>query len=48
VQGKLVPRFVILPLGTSDLNYFEKLHDEIICPVIPEELCRDLKPWFQV
>lgn len=46
VQGKLVPRFVILPLETSDLNYFEKLHDEIICPVMPEELCRDLKPWF--
>ena len=47
VQGKLVPRFVILPLGTSDLNDFEKLHDEIICPVMPEDHCRDLKPWFQ-
>jgi galactose-1-phosphate uridylyltransferase len=46
VQGKIVPRFVINPLGTSDINYFEKLHDEIICPVVPEELCRELQPYF--
>jgi UDPglucose--hexose-1-phosphate uridylyltransferase len=46
VQGKILPRFVINPLGTSDINYFEKLHDEIICPVIPEELCRELQPYF--
>jgi galactose-1-phosphate uridylyltransferase len=47
VQGKIVPRFVIIPLGTSDLNYFEKLHNEIICPVVPEELCRELQPYFK-
>jgi galactose-1-phosphate uridylyltransferase len=46
VQGKIVPRFVINPLGTSDLNYFEKLHNEIICPTVPEELCRELQPYF--
>jgi galactose-1-phosphate uridylyltransferase len=46
VQGKIVPRFVIYPLGTSDLNYFEKLHNEIICPVVPEDLCRELQPYF--
>lgn len=27
-----MPRFEINPLGTSDINYFEKLHNEIICP----------------
>jgi len=47
VQGRLMPRFVILPLETSDVNYFEKLHHEIICPFIPEETCRELKPLFQ-
>jgi hypothetical protein len=46
VQGKIVPRFVINPLGTSDVNYFEKLHNENICPVVPEELCRELQPYF--
>ena len=48
VQGKIVPRFVVHPLGTSDLNYFEKLHNEIICPTVPEELCRELQPYFKV
>lgn len=47
VQGKVVPRFEINPLGTSDINYFEKLHNEVICPVVPEELCRELQPYFQ-
>ena len=47
VQGKIVPRFIMNPLGTSDLNYFEKLHNEIICPTVPEELCRELQPYFK-
>ncbi|HON58172.1 MAG TPA: hypothetical protein PLT45_01425 [Smithella sp.] len=47
VQGKIAPRFVINPLGTSDINYFEKLHNEIICPVVPEELCRELQAYFK-
>ncbi len=46
VQGKIVPRFELNPLGTSDLNYFEKLHDEIICPVVPEHLCKELQAYF--
>jgi general stress protein 26 len=46
VQGKLMPRFVILPLETSDVNYFEKLHNETICPFIPEEMCQELKALF--
>jgi UDPglucose--hexose-1-phosphate uridylyltransferase len=47
VQGKIVPRFEVNPLGTSDLNYFEKLHNEIICPVVPEQLCAELQGYFQ-
>lgn len=46
VQGKLIPRFVILPSEASDVNYFDKLHNEIICPVIPEIMCRELKTLF--
>lgn len=46
VQGKIVPRFLLPPLGTSDVNYFEKLHDEIISLVIPEEMAREMKPYF--
>jgi galactose-1-phosphate uridylyltransferase len=46
VQGKITPRFEINPLGTSDLNYFEKLHNEIICPVVPEDLCKELQNYF--
>jgi galactose-1-phosphate uridylyltransferase len=46
IQGKIVPRFLNQPLGTSDINYFEKLHDEIICPIIPEDLCQGLRPYF--
>jgi hypothetical protein len=48
VQGKIVPRFEINPLGTSDLNYFEKLHNEIICPVVPEQLSKELQPYFTI
>ncbi len=47
VQGKITPRFEINPIGTSDLNYFEKLHNEIICPVVPEDLCRELQLYFK-
>lgn len=46
VQGRIVPRFILLPLGASDNNYFEKIHDETICPVIPEDMCRELKDAF--
>jgi len=47
VQGKIVPRFELNPLGTSDLNFFEKLHDEIICPIVPEQWCKELQAYFQ-
>ncbi len=46
VQGKIVPRLELNALGTSDLNYFEKLHNEIICLAVPEQQCRELQPYF--
>jgi UDPglucose--hexose-1-phosphate uridylyltransferase len=47
VQGKITPRFEINALGTSDVNYFEKLHNEIICLAVPEQMCGELKPYFK-
>jgi len=46
VQGRIMPRYVMLPLETSDVNYFEKFHNEIICPIIPEEMAQELKSRF--
>ena len=47
VQGRIIPRFLIQPLETSDVNYFEKLHGEIICPFVPEDMARGLKSFFE-
>jgi len=46
VYGRLCPRVMLPPWGTSDINYFEKLHGEVICVVTPEELCEELRPYF--
>ncbi|MCX7982968.1 MAG: hypothetical protein N2572_08690 [Syntrophales bacterium] len=46
VQGRIVPRYLIRPLDTSDVNYFEKLHGEVICPFIPEDMASGLKDFF--
>jgi galactose-1-phosphate uridylyltransferase len=46
VYGRLCPRMIIPPWLTSDINYFEKLHGEVMCVISPEELCRDIKPFF--
>ena len=46
VFGRLCPRAVMPPWNTSDVNYFEKLHDEVICVVSPEELNRELRTYL--
>jgi galactose-1-phosphate uridylyltransferase len=46
VYGRLCPRITIPPWNTSDINYFEKLHDEVVCVVSPEEMCEELKASF--
>ncbi|MGD0917508.1 MAG: hypothetical protein ABSB22_13730 [Thermodesulfobacteriota bacterium] len=46
VYARLCPRMIIPPWQISDVNFFEKLHDEVMCVVSPEELCKDLKPFF--
>jgi hypothetical protein len=46
IYGKICPRMTLPPWNTSDINYFEKLHGEVICVLSPEELCAELKPFF--
>jgi len=46
VYGRLCPRMIVPPWQTSDINYFEKLHGEVMCVISPEELCRNVKPFF--
>ncbi len=46
VYGRLCPRMLVPPWNTSDINFFEKLHQEVMCTVSPEELCQDLRDLF--
>lgn len=46
VYGRLCPRITLPPWGTSDINYFEKLHGEVFCLVSPEKMCEELRPFF--
>ncbi len=47
VYGRLCPRALLPPWSTSDINYFEKLHGEVICVTSPEELGEEMKGFFQ-
>jgi galactose-1-phosphate uridylyltransferase len=44
--ARIVPRVAIQPLGTSDVNYYEKLHGETFCVFSPENMCSRLLPYF--
>lgn len=46
VYGRFCPRLLLPPWGTSDINYFEKLHGEVICIASPEELCEEMRAYF--
>ncbi len=41
---RLVSRVDIPPMGVDEINYFEKLHDEMITFLPPEELAQRLRP----
>jgi galactose-1-phosphate uridylyltransferase len=45
-NARVVSRFTIPPLDTSDINYFEKLHDETFIVKSPEDVCGELKEYF--
>ncbi|MFO7962882.1 MAG: hypothetical protein R6U50_03085 [Desulfobacterales bacterium] len=43
IQARITPRMSLPPWGTSDVNYFEKGHDEIIVVMPPEILAEEIK-----
>ncbi|MFZ5586385.1 MAG: hypothetical protein ACOZHQ_10685 [Thermodesulfobacteriota bacterium] len=44
---RLVSRIDIPPMGVDEINYFEKLHDEMITFLPPEELAGRLRPYWK-
>lgn len=45
-HARIVSRFIIPPAGTSDVNYLEKLHEEIFIVKSPEDTCMELSLKF--
>jgi len=45
-HARIVSRFIIPPAGTSDVNYLEKLHEEVFIVKSPEDVCKELKVRF--
>ena len=43
VQARITPRMSMPPWGTSDINYFEKGHNEIIVVLPPEALAEEIR-----
>jgi len=43
IQARIIPRLTLPPLGTSDINFFEKGHDEIIVTLSPEDLAEQIR-----
>ncbi len=44
---RIVSRVHIPPMGVDEINYFEKLHDETVCFLSPEEIAKDLKTMWR-
>jgi galactose-1-phosphate uridylyltransferase len=40
---RLVSRIQIPPMGIDEINYFEKLHDETVCFLSPEEMAQEIR-----
>ncbi len=43
IQARITPRMSLPPWGTSDVNYFEKGHNEIIVVFAPEDLAAEIR-----
>ncbi|MCF8052037.1 MAG: hypothetical protein K9L59_12420 [Desulfobacterales bacterium] len=43
VQARIMPRVQIPPWGTSDVNYFEKGHEEMVVVFAPESLAEEIR-----
>ncbi len=45
-HARIVPRAQLPPVGASDINYFEMLHNEVLTIVRPEEAAKGAKKHF--
>ena len=45
-HARLIPRFTIPPIDTSDVSFTGLLHDESLAIIRPEDVCKELKPYF--
>jgi galactose-1-phosphate uridylyltransferase len=46
-HAKLIPRALLPPMDTSDINYFNMLHDEVLTIFRPEDICERAKSFFE-
>jgi galactose-1-phosphate uridylyltransferase len=46
-HAKLIPRALLPPMDTSDINYFNMLHNEVLTIFKPEEICEPAKAFFK-
>ena len=45
-HARLIPRFTIPPVETSDVNFTGLLHDESLSIISPEDVCLEMKDFF--
>ncbi len=45
-HAKLIPRALLPPMNTSDINYFNTLHDEVLTIFEPEQTCAEARAFF--
>ncbi|RJX31929.1 MAG: hypothetical protein C4525_11175 [Desulfarculus sp.] len=43
---RMVSRVHIPPMGVDEINYFEKLHEETVCFLSPEEVAKAVRPFW--
>ncbi|RJP22740.1 MAG: hypothetical protein C4520_07735 [Candidatus Abyssobacteria bacterium SURF_5] len=46
VYAKLIPRVLLPPMNTSDINYFNTLHNEVLSIFKPEDICAEARAFF--
>ncbi|MBN1882320.1 MAG: hypothetical protein JW885_09120 [Deltaproteobacteria bacterium] len=45
-HARVVPRTTLPPMGASDINYLELLHDEVLTIITPEDAAAEVKGFF--
>ena len=45
-HARIIPRFTIPPVNTSDVSFTGLLHDESLTIMKPEDVCAEMRPYF--